>query len=188
MVTAPLAQWSWLGLNLLGHGELTAQSRRGHSSITTRLQLAVSIFSMIMARHSSVTAGCDHFGHREQSQWPFFFSWECIISQMSHCIYYYMYILVRQFYVSVGLALLTQCDAVTSLSANCSAAFKWKLRCHWLKGFWRHLKAAMQFCVQLQHHWWNRMKAMLLVSHRVSKMTLSICDVICMFPVRILWC
>ena len=71
----------------------------------------------------------------------------CVVSRMSHCIHCYMYFLAPQFYVSVGLVLLTRCDAITSLSANGSAAFKWKLRCHWLKGFWRHLKAAMQFAV-----------------------------------------
>ena len=62
-------------------GEVTAQSRRGHSSVTARSQLSHGevtalnhgILSMITARshlnhgpgHGSVTAGCDHFGHRE---------------------------------------------------------------------------------------------------------------------------
>ena len=50
-------------------GEVTAQSRRGHSSVTARSQQGHSIFSMITAQswlgHSSVTAGCDHFGRRE---------------------------------------------------------------------------------------------------------------------------
>ena len=60
--------------------EVTAQSRRGHNSIT-----ASSVWSRL--GHSSitvqVTADCDHFGHREvtvssrwahceQSRWPFF--------------------------------------------------------------------------------------------------------------------
>ena len=65
-------------------GEVTAQSRRGHSSVTARSQLShgeVTAQSQhlqydhgsVMARsqlnhgpgHGSVTAGCDHFGHRE---------------------------------------------------------------------------------------------------------------------------
>ena len=54
-------------------GEVTAQSWRGHSSVTARSQLNHGIFSMITAQsrlgHSSitaqVTAGCDHFGHCE---------------------------------------------------------------------------------------------------------------------------
>ena len=84
-------------------GEVTAQSRRGHSSVTARSQLShgkVTAQSQhpqydhcsVTARsqlnhgpgHGSVTAGCDHFGHREltvsslwahgeQSRWPFFF-------------------------------------------------------------------------------------------------------------------
>ena len=49
------------------HGSVKA--RRGHSSVTARSQLNHGIFSMITAQswlgHSSVTAGCDHFGHRE---------------------------------------------------------------------------------------------------------------------------
>ena len=77
-------------------GEITAQSRRGHSSVTARSnsvtarsQLNHGIFSMITAQsplghlnhgpgHGSVLAGCDHFGHREltmSSRWPIFFSW-----------------------------------------------------------------------------------------------------------------
>ena len=67
--------------------EVTAQSRGGHTSVTAR-SLNHGIFNMITARsqlnHGSVTAGCDHFGHRklrvsspwaqgEQSRWPFFF-------------------------------------------------------------------------------------------------------------------
>ena len=75
-------------------GEVTAQSRLGHSSVTPQSQLNHGIFSMITARsqlnhgpgHGSVTAGCDHFGYREltvsspwahgeQSRWPIFFSW-----------------------------------------------------------------------------------------------------------------
>ena len=85
-------------------GEVTAQSRRGHSSVTARSQLShgeVTAQSLhlqydhgsVTARsqlnhgpgHGSVTAGCDHFGHREltvsslwaygeQSRWPIFFS------------------------------------------------------------------------------------------------------------------
>ena len=65
-------------------GEVTAQSRRGHSSVTARSQLShgeVTAQSRhlqydhgsVTARsqlnhgpgHGSVTAGCDHFGHRE---------------------------------------------------------------------------------------------------------------------------
>ena len=76
------AQWSQLS-----HGEVTVQSRRDqydHGSVTARSQLNHG------PGHCSVTAGCDHFGHREltvsslwvhreltvQSRWPFFFSWE----------------------------------------------------------------------------------------------------------------
>ena len=78
VVTAPgpmITAQSWLG-------EVTAQSRRGHSSIT-----ASSVWSRLS--HGSVTAGCDHFGHSEltvsslwahgeQSRWPIFFSWDAI--------------------------------------------------------------------------------------------------------------
>ena len=65
-------------------GEVTAQSRRGHSSVTARSQLShgeVTAQSrhlqydhgLVTARsqlnhspgHGSVTAGCDHFGHGE---------------------------------------------------------------------------------------------------------------------------
>ena len=65
-------------------GEVTAQSRRGHSSVTARSQLSHSSVTAqsrhlqydhgsVMARsqfnhgpgHGSVTTGCDHFGHRE---------------------------------------------------------------------------------------------------------------------------
>ena len=74
-------------------GEITAQSRRGHSSVTARSnsvtarsQLNHGIFSMITTQsplghlnhgpgHGSVLAGCDHFGHREltmSSRWPIF--------------------------------------------------------------------------------------------------------------------
>ena len=78
------AQWSQLG-------EVTAQSRRGHSSVTARSQLShgeVTAQSRhlqydhgsVMARsqlnhgpgHGSVTSGCDDFGHREltlSSRW-----------------------------------------------------------------------------------------------------------------------
>ena len=89
-------------------GEVTAQSRLGHSSVTARSQLShceVTAQSRhlqydhgsVTARsqlnhgpgHDSVTAGCDHFGHLEltmsslwahgeQSRWPIFFSWEVI--------------------------------------------------------------------------------------------------------------
>ena len=60
--------------------EVTAQSRRGHSSVTARSQLSHGIFSMITARsqlnhgpgHGSVKAGCDHFGHREVTVANFF--------------------------------------------------------------------------------------------------------------------
>ena len=58
-------------------GEVTAQSRRGHSSVTARSRLNHGPV------HGSVTAGCYHFGHREltvsspwahreQSWWPIF--------------------------------------------------------------------------------------------------------------------
>ena len=86
-------------------GEVTVQSRQGHSSVTVRSQLShgsVAAQSQhlqydhgsVTARsqlnhgpgHGSVTAGCDHFGYREltvssqwahgeQSRWPIFFSW-----------------------------------------------------------------------------------------------------------------
>ena len=77
-------------------GEVTAQSRRGHSSVTARSQLShgeVTAQSRhLQYEHGSVTArsqlnhgpghgsvtGCDHFGHSEltvSSQWPIFFSW-----------------------------------------------------------------------------------------------------------------
>ena len=65
-------------------GEVTAQSRRGHSSVTARSQLShgevtaqsrhlqydhdsVTIRSQLNhgPGHGSVTASCDHFGHRE---------------------------------------------------------------------------------------------------------------------------
>ena len=86
-------------------GEITAQWRRGHSSVTARSQLSHGVVTA-QSRHfqydhgsvtarsqlnhgpgqGSVTAGCDHFGHREltvsswwahseQSRWPIFFSW-----------------------------------------------------------------------------------------------------------------
>ena len=67
-------------------GEVTAQSRRGHSSVTARSQLSHSEVTAqsrhlqydhgsVTARsqlnhgpgHDSVTAGCDHFGHREHT-------------------------------------------------------------------------------------------------------------------------
>ena len=68
----------------LSHGEVTAQSRHlqyDHGSVTARSQLNHG------PGHGSVTADCDHFGHREltvsslwahgeQSWWPIFFSWE----------------------------------------------------------------------------------------------------------------
>ena len=77
-------------------GEVTAQSRRGHSSVTARSQLNHGIFSMITAQsrlgHGSVTAGCNHFGHceltvssrwahGEQSWWPIFSSWVIMFSR-----------------------------------------------------------------------------------------------------------
>ena len=61
-------------------GEVTAQSRRGHSSVTVRSQLSHgevtaqsrhlqydhgSVTARSQLNHGSVTAGCDHFGHRE---------------------------------------------------------------------------------------------------------------------------
>ena len=61
-------------------GEVTAQSRRGHSSVTARSQLSHgevtaqsqylqydhgSVTARSQLSHGSVTAGCDHFGHRE---------------------------------------------------------------------------------------------------------------------------
>ena len=75
-------------------GEVTAQSRLGHSSVTARLQLNHGIFSMITAQsrlgHSSITAQVtaqsrlavnilvtvsSPWAHGEQSWWPIFFSW-----------------------------------------------------------------------------------------------------------------
>ena len=72
-------------------GEVTARSRQGHSSVTARSQLSHGSVTAqswhlqydhgsVTARsqlnhgpgHGSVTAGCDHFGHREltvSSQW-----------------------------------------------------------------------------------------------------------------------
>ena len=50
-------------------GEVTAQSRRGHSSITASSVWSRPGHSSITAQ---VTAGCDHFGHREltvSSRW-----------------------------------------------------------------------------------------------------------------------
>ena len=82
----------------LSHGSVSAQSRRGHNSIRhlqhdhgsdrARSQLNHG------PGHGSVTAGCDHFGHREltvsslwahgeQSRWPIFFSWEAY--NFCHC-------------------------------------------------------------------------------------------------------
>ena len=73
------------------HGSVTA--RRGHSSVTARSQLNHG------PGHGSVTAGCDHFGHRELSQWLIFFSWakvwskgktiqsaQYLINRLSFCI------------------------------------------------------------------------------------------------------
>ena len=73
-------------------GEVTAQSRRGHSSVTARSQLSHGILSMITAQsrlgHSSITAQVtaqsrlavtilvtvsSPWAHREQSRWPIFF-------------------------------------------------------------------------------------------------------------------
>ena len=77
-----------------GHSSVTARSQLSHSSVTARSQLNHGIFSMITAQSrlgdssitAQVTAGCDHFGHREltvsspqahgeQSRWPIFLSW-----------------------------------------------------------------------------------------------------------------
>ena len=90
-------------------GEVTAQSRPGHSSVTARSQLSHGEITAqsrhlqydhgsVTARsqlnhgpgHGSITAGCDRFGHREltvsllwahgeQSRWPIFFSWVIIL-------------------------------------------------------------------------------------------------------------
>ena len=38
----------------------------------------------------------------------------------------------------VDRGLYYYCDAVTSLLTNGSAAFKWKLHCHWLISLWQH--------------------------------------------------
>ena len=54
-------------------GEVTAQSRQGHSSVTAQSQHLQYDHGSVTARsqlnhgpgHGSVTAGCDHFGHRE---------------------------------------------------------------------------------------------------------------------------
>ena len=74
------------------HGSVTA--RRGHSSVTVRSQLNHGIdlqydHSSVTARsqlnhgpgHDSATAGCDHFGHGEQSRWPIFFPWDVFQSK-----------------------------------------------------------------------------------------------------------
>ena len=89
-------------------GEVTAQSRRGHSSVTARSQLShgeVTAQSRHLqydhgsatARsqvnhgpgHGSVTAGCDHFGHGEltvSSRWAVtvanFFLMGCYVLQL----------------------------------------------------------------------------------------------------------
>ena len=71
----------------LSHGEVTAQSHHlqyDHDSVTARSQLNHG------PGHGSVMAGCDHFGHgeltvssqwanNEQSLWPIFFSWACLV-------------------------------------------------------------------------------------------------------------
>ena len=87
-------------------GEVTAQSRRGHSSVTARSQLShgeVTAQSRhlqydhgsVTARsqlnhgpgHGSVTAGCDHFGHGEltvSSHGGHFFSHGLYFSVWNH--------------------------------------------------------------------------------------------------------
>ena len=67
--TARLGHSSVTARSQLSHGLVTAQSRWGHSSVTARSQLNHGDHGSIKARsqlnHGSVTAGCDHFGHRE---------------------------------------------------------------------------------------------------------------------------
>ena len=98
MITAQSRRGEVTARSQLSHGEVTAQSRRGHSSVTARSQLShgeVTAQSRhlqydhgsVTARsqlnhgpgHSSVTAGCDHFGHRELTVsshgGEFLFSW-----------------------------------------------------------------------------------------------------------------
>ena len=61
-VTARRGDSSITARSRLGHSEVTAQSRHlqyDHGSVTARPQLNHG------PGHSSVTAGCDHFGHRE---------------------------------------------------------------------------------------------------------------------------
>ena len=83
------------------HGSVTA--RLGHSSVTARSQLNHGDHGSVTARsqlnrgpgHGSVTAGYDHFGHREltmsswwahgeQSRWPIFFSCEVVLHNMEN--------------------------------------------------------------------------------------------------------
>ena len=62
-VSSLWARWSRLRGSMitarLGHSSVTAKSRLGHSSVTARSQLNHG------PGHGSVTAGCDHFGHRQ---------------------------------------------------------------------------------------------------------------------------
>ena len=54
-------------------GEVTARSRRGHSSVTARSQLNHGeVTAQSRPRSWLVTAGCDHFGHRELTVAIFF--------------------------------------------------------------------------------------------------------------------
>ena len=47
--------------------------------------------------------------------------------------------------ITRGLRLLLRSDAVASLLTNDSAAFKWKLHCHWLIGLWQsHIVVVMR--------------------------------------------
>ena len=82
----------------LSHGEVTTQSRHlqyDHGSVTARSQLNHG------TGHDSVTAGCDHFGHREltvSSRWAHreltvsghggqFFSHGMVLYVMYRCIH-----------------------------------------------------------------------------------------------------
>ena len=72
-----------------GHRELTmttvvtAPGPNGHSSVTVITDQSRLGHSSITAQ---VTAGCDHFGHREltmNSRWPIFFSWEILTFKLN---------------------------------------------------------------------------------------------------------
>ena len=68
-VTARRGHSSVTARSQLSHGEVTAQSRHlqyDHGSVTARSQLNHG------PGHGSVTAGCDHFGHRELTVSNFF--------------------------------------------------------------------------------------------------------------------